>query len=167
MKRIFIATTGLWLCPLFAQLGGLPKQKGPRVNGPARESQEKKAFERLRSMPAQRRSEALAKLPPKRREELERKLREYDKLSPSERRAVHNGLDLFNQLPPEHRIRVRRGFNTLPETRRPIVRAEFLRMRNLSEPERRARMNSDEFRNRYAPQERALIADLAAALPKE
>ena len=176
MKTLWIAAwalaAGTLIPPASAQLrpGGLQKNKAPKISGPARESQEKKAFEKLRAMPPERRGEALAKLPPKRREELEKKLGEYDKMTPAQRKAVHESLARFDGLPPARKQQIRRvynRFNNLPEDRKPVVREEFQRMQSLTADARRARMNSDEFRNKYNAQERALVAELSEALPRE
>jgi hypothetical protein len=70
-------------------------------------------------------------------------------------------------MPPERQERARqlfRRFNQLPDERRAMVRSEFESLRALPEDERRARMNSDEFRGKYKPSEQEFLQELTSVM---
>jgi hypothetical protein len=113
-------------------------------------------------MTPEERKKALQKLPPERRKILEDRLRQYDKLSPSQKDKLH-------AMSPEQQVRLRRlyqRFNNFPPERQGALRTETQKMQSMTDAERRARMNSDEFRNRYNQREQALLAELAKASPQ-
>ena len=112
------------------------------------------------SMNLEERKKALQKLPLERRKKLESRLREYDRLTPAQKAKL--------QLSVEQQAHLRRlyqRFNNFPLERQDALRTEVQKMQALSAPDRRARMNSDEFRNRYNQREQALLAELAKAVP--
>ena len=62
---------------------------------------------------------------------------------------------------------MRRGlsqFATLPADRQGTVRQEFESLRAMPEADRRSRMNSDEFRNKYNPREQQFLRDFSGLL---
>ncbi|MBI3282067.1 MAG: DUF3106 domain-containing protein [Acidobacteria bacterium] len=127
-----------------------------------------RAFERLRKMPPAQRQRVLEKLPPERRARLEAELENFNRMPAEQRQKLRKQYEEFRQLPPDQQDAARRlfrRFNTLPENRRPVVREEFLRFRTLTPEERRARINSDEFRNKYTRQEQQLLENLAKTMP--
>ena len=78
--------------------------------------------------------------------------------------------EVFQNLPPEKQETVRkmfRRFNNLPEDRRQPVRQELRQLRGMSEADRNARMNSEEFRNKYSPGERQILENLTVLVPQE
>jgi hypothetical protein len=121
------------------------------------------AIERLARMTPEQRRRALRKLPPKRRQQLEQRLEKYKRLSPEQRRQLGGQYDSFRRLPPNKQEEARklfRRFQRLPQDRRTLVRQELRNLRRLSEADHRARMNGDEFRNRFTHSERQLLEDL-------
>ncbi len=119
------------------------------------------AVQRLMAMTPEDRKKALQKLPPERRKQLEERLRQYERLSATQKDKIHG-------LSPEQQAHLRRlyqRFNNFPAERQGALRTEVQKMQGLSDPERRARMNSDEFRNRYNQREQALLGELAKAVP--
>ena len=119
------------------------------------------AVQRLANMTPEGRKKALQKLPPERRKMLEDRLHAYDKLTAAQKDKIH-------ALSPEQQVHLRRlyqRFNNFPPERQGALRAETQKMQVMSSAERRARMNSDEFRNRYNQREQALLAELAKASP--
>jgi hypothetical protein len=166
MNRIFqfvlaaaIAVAG----PLAAQ----PRKGGVSARPKPAPARNWKAVEQFNRMSPEARRRMIENLPPERKKQLEDRLQEYNQLSPEERGRLRDRLDEFRQLPQERQEALRRMFrrlNTLPVDRREPVREEFAALRVLPESERRARMNSDEFRNRYTQAERQLLQDLSRAL---
>jgi hypothetical protein len=47
------------------------------------------------------------------------------------------------------------------------VRSELAELRRLDPAEIRARVESEDFRNKYSPAERRLLSDLSTALPRQ
>jgi hypothetical protein len=128
-----------------------------------------RALERLERMTPEQRSKALANLPPRRRQEIEQKLDEFDRMPPEERLRVRNQLERMNRLPPQRQNQVRRSirqFQDLPDDRKLLVRRELDRMAAMPDDARRAYMNTEEFRNRYTPNEQQMMQNLAEILPE-
>lgn len=117
--------------------------------------------QRLMNMTPDERKKALLKLPPERRKQVEERLRQYEKLSVEQKGKIHG-------LSPEQQAHLRRlyqRFNNFPPERQGALRTEVQKMQSLSESDRRARMNSDEFRNRYNQREQSLLGEVAKAVP--
>ena len=141
---------------------------GPDGNGQAGKGLAAPVVERLANMSPDQRKKALQKLPPDRRKKLEERLNQYDRLTPAQKARLSGQYENFKELPLEHQAHLRRlfqRFNNFPPERQDALRAEVQKMQTLSGPDRRARMNSDEFRNRYDQREQALLAELAKAVP--
>ncbi len=77
----------------------------------------------------------------------------------------------FRDWPPEQQEAARRlfrRFNIFPEDRRAMLKAEFGVLNELEPADRRARLNSDEFRSRYTLAEQQFLQDYASLLlPQE
>jgi len=160
------------LPPPTAKQKNVPAAKAPRVGavvkGPVAKSIGTPAVERLVNLSPEERKKALQKLPPDRRKQLEERLREYDRLTPAQKAKLHGQYQSFSGLSVEQQARLRRlyqRFNNFPPDRQGALRTEVQKMQTLSDSERRSRMNSDEFRNRYNQREQALLAELAKAVP--
>lgn len=126
------------------------------------------AVERLVNLSPEDRKRALRKLPAERRKQLAARLREYDRLTPAQKAKLHGQYQSFSGLSVEQQAHLRRlyqRFNNFPPERQGALRTEVQKMQSLSATERRARMNSDEFRNRYNQREQVLLAELAKAVP--
>ncbi len=121
-------------------------------------------LEKLRKMTPEQREKALSKLPADRQEAMRKRLEFYESLTPEQRRWLNEQYQLFRQLPPERQEEMRRlyrRFNAIPEDRKTALQREFYLLRRLSEAQRKARLDSKEFRARFSPQERRLLADMA------
>ncbi len=138
---------------------GLAK-KGPLVQ---------RRMEALERMTPEQQERFLNSLPPARRAEAQRQLGKWKELSPEDRRRAIGSLQEFRELPPERQRRIRvlfAQFNRAPEERRPLMRGELQQLRQMNADDSRARINSDEFRNKFTPAEQQLLSDLSAALPR-
>ena len=141
---------------------------GPRAMG-KRPGPGRRAIivDRWNRMSPEERDKALGKLPPARREHIERQLERYNNLTPEERRELRQRYETFNQLPPVRQEQARklfRRFSMLPAERRQPLREEFDSLRAMPEADRRARLNSDEFRGKYSGREQDLLRDLTGLL---
>jgi len=166
-RVLILAFVGIGIAsPVSAQGFGVRKKKNPaRVKGNSQ--QMKQQLDRLSEMEPAERKRMLDRLPAERRREAERRLKMYEKLTPAERQKLASGWGEFQTLRPEQRNQVRRlflKFNDLPEDRRPLVRSELQQLRRLNDEDRRARINSDEFRNKYSQNEQLLLSELSKAL---
>lgn len=147
-----------------------PPGPRPRPGPPIWPAPAVRLLDRLSRMTPEERDRFLENLPPERRRRIERRLELYNRLSPEERRRLRERYQRFSELPPERQDAVRelfRRFSSLPPERRPLVRREFLRLRRMSEPERRARLNSPALREFFSPAERELLADMTSVLPAQ
>lgn len=128
-------------------------------------------IDRWNRMSPDEQQKALAKLPPDRRKKLEEQLNQYKNLTPEQRRDMRARLQMFNQLPPEKQSQARRvwgQYGKLPQDRQPLLRNEFENLRTMPEAERNARINSDEFRNKYTANEQGILRDFSGLLsPKK
>ncbi|MEP6534712.1 MAG: DUF3106 domain-containing protein [Bryobacteraceae bacterium] len=128
------------------------------------------AVDRLSRMTPEQRQRALAKLSPERRAILEDRLERYNQLPAAQKERLRAQTETFQSMPPERQEAVRktfRQFNNLPDDRRKPVQQELRRLRSMAEPERSERMNSEAFHNRYSPDERQILENLAALVPPE
>jgi hypothetical protein len=118
-------------------------------------------------MTPEQRQRALAKLPPERRQQMQERLDRFNSLPKEEQDRLRRRYYRFSHLPPEKQFVVKRqiqAFINLPEARRPGISREFEQLRRMPVDERNARINSEEFRNRYSPREQQLLSDLAEAM---
>jgi hypothetical protein len=130
--------------------------------------QARNPIDRWNQMSPEERERELAKLPPERARKIRERIRRYNQLPPREKQALREGYQTFAQLPPEKQEIVRqsmRQFRQLSLERRPLVRREIGQLRALPEAQRGARMNSEEFRSQFSPQERQIIRDITEYLP--
>jgi hypothetical protein len=143
-----------------------PSQDGDRPAAQAPPSSN--AIDRWNQMSPEERERELAKLPPARAKQIRQRIQRYNQMHPEEQQALRERYQTFSQLPQEKRQLVRarlREFRQLPAERRPIVHREVEQMRLLPEPQRQARLNSEDFRNRFSADERQIVRDLSTYLP--
>jgi hypothetical protein len=126
--------------------------------------------ERWNRLTPEERQRMLQRLPPGRREQLESRLERYNNLPKDEKEQLGQRFQAFQQLPSgkqEQARRLFRRFTALPEERRPVVREEFDNLRSMTDGDRRARINSEEFRNKYTLAEQQLLQDFSAVIAPE
>lgn len=126
------------------------------------------AIERWRRMPPEERQKALEKLPPERRQRIEEQLQRLDRMPADQRRGLERRYERFQSLPPEQQERVRqvyRRMRELPPERRMAINHAARHISTLPDAERKARMESEEFRGRFSPEEREMVGELVAAMP--
>jgi len=124
-------------------------------------------IERWTNMSPQQRARALEKLPPERRRRIEQLLNQYQNLSPEERQQLSFRAEMFDQLPPERQDiarRLFRQFNQLPPERQALVREEFRSLRAMRPVDRRARIQSPEFSDKFAPREQQFLRQFSRLL---
>src|SRR5437763_6897233 len=137
--------------------------KGPAA-GPVGQGKNKRTIiDRWNRMSPEEQQKFLAKFQPDKRKQVEARLNRYKNLPPEERSRPQT----FSQLPPEKQNQARRAwaqFGKLPKDRQPLLRDEFENLRTMPEAERNARINSDEFRNKYNANEQHILLDFSSVL---
>lgn len=116
--------------------------------------------ERLRRLSPAQRQKLLERLPPERRQRVERQLHDLDQMSPVERQRLHDRYEMFRQLPPEKQEALRgafRKFNLLPADRRDAIRKEMVELKNMKPAERRERIQSDAFNEQFSLEEQQVM----------
>jgi hypothetical protein len=128
------------------------------------------ALDRLSRMTPEQREKWLSSLPPARRQRIEQSLREFQKMPPAQQNRLRSQQELLNSLPQQRQNQVRRSvqqFVNMPEERKAVVKQEMQRMAPMSDEERRAHMNSEEFRNRYSANEQQMMGNLMEVQPQQ
>jgi len=126
------------------------------------------AIDRWNRMSPEDRERELAKLPPARARLIRERIWRYNHMQPAEQQALRQRYQTFSQLSPDEQQTVRerlRELRQLPAARRPIVHREVQQLRLLPDAQRQARINGDEFRSRFSPQEQQIIRDLTTYIP--
>jgi hypothetical protein len=134
----------------------------------APQAQARNPIDRWNRMSPEERERELAKLPPERARQIRERIRRYNQLSPQVKQVLRERYQKFAQLPPDKQAIVRQsmqGFRQLPPERRPLVRREIAQIRALPEAQRGARMNSEDFRGQFSPQEQQIIRGITEFLP--
>jgi hypothetical protein len=127
------------------------------------------SLEKLLKLTPIERTKALGSLPPARREQILAKLNEYQKIPPQQRARNLDRLQRLQTLPPQKQAQVRasiKKFATLPPTRHQLMQKELNQMTGLSDSDRRALMNSEEFRSKFTPSEQQMIEDISLITPR-
>jgi hypothetical protein len=125
------------------------------------------SIERWNEMSPEERERELAKLPPDRARIIRQRIRYYNSLPADEKQALSKRYEVFSQLPAEKQEIVRqrlRDYHQLPAERRERVTNWVRRFRSMTEAQRRATLNSEEFRSRFSPTEQDIIRDISTML---
>jgi len=140
------------------------KAHEPAEGGPASPQN----LERLLKLTPEQRNKALSSLPPARRAQILAKLENYQKIPPQQRAKNLDQLKRLQTLPPQKQQQVRaalRNFANLPQPRHHLVKVQLDQMNGLSPSDRRALMNSEEFRSKFTPGEQQMIEDMSLVTP--
>jgi len=160
-RAVCPAMAVLLLCAPFAR----PARAQQEQSSPGVEN----SIDRWNRMSPEERERELAKLPPARARLIRQRIRRYNQMSPEQQQALRERYQEFSSLPPDKQQTVRGSlgeFRKLSTDRKVAVHRAVMEMRTLSEPQRQARMNSEEFRNSFSPVEQQIIRDLSTYLPK-
>jgi hypothetical protein len=150
--------------------GGTHAQNAPK--NPARGNprpQPSEQLEKLLKMNPSDREKYLQGIPEQRRQNLQKRLDDFAKMPPARQTRVLSRLEMLNSLPPEKQQEVRkamRQLQQLPEDRRALVSKELQLMALMPDEDRRAHMNSEDFRNRYSVDEQQMMESLSQVTPR-
>ena len=140
----------------------------PGGNPPAAQPGERPIDRFLRMTPEQK-ERWLEKLSPEQRQNIERQLNAIQKLPPTLQNRRLRQAQLLQSLPPQRQNQVRRSLNQftqLPEDRKALINRELQKMSPLPDEDRRAYMNTEEFRNRYSANEKQIMGNLSLVTPE-
>jgi len=156
--------------------GGAHAQNAPknaaRPPQPARGNprpQPSEQLEKLLKMNPQDREKYLQGIPEQRRQNLQKRLDDFGRMPPARQTRVLSRLEMLNSLPPDKQQQVRkamRQLQQLPEDRRALVSKELQLMALMPDEDRRAHMNSEDFRNRYSATEQQMMESLSQVTPR-
>ncbi len=124
---------------------------------------------KLLKLSPEQRNKALSSLPPARRAQMEKRLNDLQKMPAPERARSLEHLRRMQSLPPHKQQQVRASvqkLTTLPEPRRKLVNRQINQLRSLSDADRRAMMNTEEFRSKFTPSEQQMIEDICLVTPQ-
>jgi hypothetical protein len=172
LKRPTLLRCGLAVLQLIWLAGAvaLPARSQQEPDKAAAQELFEKSIDRWNRMSPEERERELAKLPPDRARMIRQRIWQYNHMPPEEQQALRERYRTFSQLPTEKQQIVRdrlREFSQLPEARQPLVHLEVKQLRVLPEAQRKARINGEEFRGRFSPQEQQIIKDLSTYLAPE
>ncbi len=126
-------------------------------------------LERFNRMTPSERREALGKLPPERRERMERRLKEWADTPPEERRRLEGSYARFQEMTPEKQQEVRQLFRRFGETfepeRRPQAQNAIRLLKREDAEGRKKLLESRRFQDRFSEDERKLLEQMANELP--
>lgn len=153
-----------------APRGGENARKTSGQNAPKADPHPgERAFDRLQEMTPEQRKKWLQSLPPERRQRIEKALQTVAKMPPAALNRMRSRLERLDELPPQKQGQVRRSlqqFNNLAPERKAQISEELQRMSAMPDDDRRAHMNSEEFRNRYSPMEQQMMSNLNEIAPE-
>ncbi len=118
-------------------------------------------------MSGEERAQALADLPPVRREKIEKGLEELDRLTSEQRDRWFARYRNFIQRPPKEQEEFRKvvkDLATLPPARSKAVLEELDTYRHMPMWARDARMHSADFKIKFSAEERQILQDAALLL---
>lgn len=172
MLRQFTVTV-LWLTALGASAyAQAPVRAANQAANAARKANKKQAkqqmpvIEKLRAMSPAEREKALKNMPADRREKLEKRLAQYDRMSTGQRKSVER----FQKMPADKQAQVRqvyKRFNQIPPERQQTLRKEMRTIAPMNEEARKKYFDSDQFRSKYNDDEQRMLHQLADNFPDE
>ena len=168
IAAVAVLGLGLTLTPeLSAQgrRGGMNRPRPVRPEKPTKAS--RTPIDEFQTMSPQERQKALDRLPPKEREQLEKRLQRFNELPPEQQRVLKNMYSRLNQLPAGRQDAVRKSINQFFETppeRRQIMREELRGLGAMPESEREARMSSAEFHSKFSTAEQEIVRNMSELL---
>jgi hypothetical protein len=143
---------------------------GPRANAQGAARGGPNALDRWNRMSPEQRQRALEKLPPERRKQLEDRLERWNQLPKEQQERLRERYERFSSLPADKQQLVRQQYNRfrqLPPERQQELNREYAQLRDLPGPQRQERLNSDEFRSRFSPEDQQILRDLSENLGRK
>ena len=129
-------------------------------------------LDRWNAMTPAQREKALAKLPPDKqqqiRERVQRFNQQFSQLPKGDQQRLREGLQKITKMTPAQQQAIRRDFHRfgqLQPDRRQALQREFTKLRKMPESERNTYLASDQFRNRFSPDEQQIAQNISKVYP--
>jgi hypothetical protein len=135
---------------------------GPRLVNPASPAA------RLFQASPEERERAIEKFPQARQDAIRKNLEWFDRLPKAQQEVVLRRAERLANLPPDKQRAFQqqmRAFQQLPPERRQAVQMALRRLQPMTDQERTNVLGSDQFRNRFSPDEQKIISDLSEIMP--
>ena len=130
-----------------------------------------RALERLEDMPPDKQEQFLRNnqrfkmLPPDQQAQIRQRLEQWNKLSPQQRQDLRDRLQVWEKMTPSQRQYVQRTllprWQALPLERRQAIMQKLHSLRNLSEPDRQAKLSDPNFTFGMSVEDRDTLNQLA------
>jgi predicted Fe-S protein YdhL (DUF1289 family) len=130
-----------------------------------------RALERLEDMPPDKQEQFLRNnqrfkmLPPEQQAQIRQRLEAWNKLSPQQRQDLRGRLQVWEQMTPAQRQYVQRTllprWQALPPERRQAILQKLHSLRDLSEPDRQAKLSDPNFTLGLSTEDRDTLTQLA------
>jgi gas vesicle protein len=119
-------------------------------------------------MSQEEQTEALNRLPRAERMRLQQRLQRFNQLPPQQQQALRKLYDRLHQLPADRQKAVRKSLNQFsqqPTARRQAMRQELRSIAPLEAEDRKTRMATPEFREKFSEKEQGIIRDMSDLFP--
>jgi Protein of unknown function (DUF3106) len=147
------------------------RQAGGKSSKSRTEKQTRSAetpIDEFMGMSPEEQRDALNRLPPAERMKLEERLQRFSQLPSQQQQALRKLYDQLHQLPPDRQKAVRKSLNQFtqqPAARRQAIRQELKSIAPLEAEDRKARMATAEFREKFSEKEQGIIRDMSDLFP--
>jgi len=145
-----------------------PNPMGP---GPNANRLPPKAIERLQDLPPDKQEKFLQNnqrfqnLPPQQQAQIRQRLQAWNRLTPGQQQNLRERQQIWEQMTPEQRGYVQQSllprWEQLAAPRRQAIMQRLHSLRDLSEPERQAKLNDPAFVEGMNPEDREMLGQLA------
>ncbi len=130
-----------------------------------------RAIERLLDMPPARQeqffrnNQRFQSLPPEQQAQIRRRLDAWNRLTPDQQQALRDRQSVWEQMTPEQQRNVRQSllprWQQMPPARRQAILQRLHSLRNMSEADRRAKLNDPAFVEGLNSEDREMLGQLA------
>ena len=130
-----------------------------------------KVFQRLQEMPPDKQerflqnNERFRNLPPDQQARIRQRLQAWNKLDPAQQQEFRERQRIWEQMTPDQRREVQQTllprWQQLPQFRRQVIMQRLHQLRDLSEPERQAKLNDPGFVGGLSLEDREMLGQLA------
>ena len=130
-----------------------------------------RAIERLQDLPPEKQEQFLRNnqrfnsLPPEQQAQIRQRLQAWNRLTPQQQQALRDRQRVWEQMTPEQRRYVQQSlfprWQQLPPGRRQAILQRLHSLRDMSEPDRQAKLNDPAFVEGLIPEDREMLGQLA------
>jgi hypothetical protein len=150
-----------------------PKAPAPNPMGPGPNANKlpPKAIERLQELPPDKQEQFLQNnqrfqsLPPQQQAQIRQRLQAWNRLTPGQQQNLRERQQIWEQMTPEQRGYVQQTllprWEQLAQPRRQAILQRLHSLRDMSEPERQAKLNDPAFVGGLNPEDREMLGQLA------